>query len=53
MKDILLTLALLACPLGMLAMGAIAWLGAWMTPGRRDRATTSQSSVAEQLAARR
>jgi hypothetical protein len=47
MKDLLLTLALLACPLGMLAMGAVAWLGARMSPGRRDRATTRQSGAAE------
>jgi hypothetical protein len=47
MKDILLTLVLLACPLGMLAMGAVAWLGARMAPGRRDRATTRHSSAAE------
>jgi hypothetical protein len=47
MNDMLLTLVLLACPLGMLAMGVVAWLGARMSPGRRGRASARRSSAAE------
>jgi hypothetical protein len=46
MKDILFIALILACPLGMLAMGAIAWLGARLLPGRREQATTNQSHSA-------
>jgi hypothetical protein len=46
MKDILFTALILACPLGMLAMGAIAWLGARLLPGLHDQATTNQSHSA-------
>jgi hypothetical protein len=42
MKDILLVLALLACPLSMLAMGAVAWASAKLDRGRREPTTTHQ-----------
>jgi hypothetical protein len=45
MKDILFIALILACPLGMLAMGAIAWLGARVLPGRREQATNQSHSA--------
>jgi len=40
-------LLLLACPLSMLATGAVAWLTTKIVTGRKDQATTSQSANAE------
>jgi hypothetical protein len=47
MRDILFIALILTCPLSMLAMGAIAWLGAKLLPGRRAPATTSQPQGAK------
>lgn len=47
MRDIPFILLLLACPLSMLAMGAVAWLATKIVPGRKERATTRQSANAE------
>jgi hypothetical protein len=44
MRDILSVALILACPLSMLAMGAIAWLSSKLLPGRRGRATTGQTA---------
>jgi hypothetical protein len=46
MKDILFVALTLACPLGMLAMGAVAWLSTKVLPGRRGQAPTSQTGRA-------
>jgi hypothetical protein len=47
MRDMPFILLLLACPLSMLAMGAVAWLTTKIVPGRKEQATTSQSANAE------
>jgi hypothetical protein len=47
MKAILFVALILACPLGMLAMGVIAWLGAKLLPGRRELPTTTRPRSAE------
>ena len=47
MGDMSFILLLLACPLSMLAMGAVAWLTTKIVPGRKEQATTSQSANAE------
>lgn len=47
MEGNLFALLLLACPLSMLAMGAVAWLTAKVLPGRREQAQTSQLRGAE------
>jgi hypothetical protein len=39
MENILFLVALLACPLGMLAMGGIAWVSAKAFRGRSNRLT--------------
>ena len=45
MKELLPIFVLLACPLGMLAMGAAAWLSAKIIPGRRQRATSEPTGA--------
>jgi hypothetical protein len=47
MSDIPFILLLLACPLSMLAMGAVAWLTTKIVPGRKEQATTRRSANAE------
>jgi hypothetical protein len=47
MRDIPFILLLLACPLSMLAMGAVAWFAAKIRPGREERQTTSRTVGAE------
>lgn len=39
MENLLLLIAVLACPLGMLAMGGIAWVSAKAFRGRSNRLT--------------
>jgi len=47
MRDILFIALILACPLSMLAMGAVAWLSTKILPGRKGQATRSQTGSAE------
>jgi hypothetical protein len=41
MENALLLIALLACPLGMLAMGGVAWVSAKVFRDRGDRSARS------------
>lgn len=45
METVLLTLALLACPVGMLAMGAIGWLWTKRSGGAKEDETPSKGSM--------
>jgi hypothetical protein len=44
MENILLLIALLACPLGMLAMGGIAWISAKAVGGRSNRSGSAEEA---------
>lgn len=45
METVLLTLALLACPVGMLAMGAIGWLWTKRSGGTKGDENPSMGSA--------
>ena len=47
MRDILFTALILACPLSMLAMGALAWVSTRLRRGRRSRAATGRPATTE------
>jgi hypothetical protein len=47
-KEILLILAVAACPLSMLAMGAVAWLATKLMPGRPKNAGQPASAAPAQ-----
>jgi hypothetical protein len=47
MRDIPFIALILACPLSMLAMGAVAWLSTKILPRRKRQATASQTGTAE------